>query len=247
MADQPSSTKDHHEETTDSEPTKNLGCVVTRHGVPAAVVMDFEDFSSLVVKAELLSHPNVIQDILQSNAEISQEETTQIDEAFAKLSEDTVSESALAEKTLEAGRTEDQGVRATGESEPQVFITAVRDDGQQHSVQAMTGELAIEKWRDAIHQQVDDAQITQWTEILRGISSSLDETVLKLTEVAAAARGHARGSDKVLSEGDILPIPASASPIDDQWAVFVAPQDLIVSEAKKDAPETVKVAVTRYL
>ena len=116
MADHASSLKASHEEAIDSEQARNLGCVVTHHGVPTAVVMDFEDFYSLVAKAELMSHPDVIQDILQSNAEILRGKTKPIDEAFATLSDDTASESALVEKTLEAGRSEDQGARAKGKA-----------------------------------------------------------------------------------------------------------------------------------
>ena len=233
MADHLGSSIEDREETPDSKQTRNLGCVVTHHGVPAAVVMDFEDFYSLVTKAELLSDPDVVQDILQSNAEILQGRTIPIDEALCILSEDAASESALVEKTLEAGRSEDQGSRAEGESEPHVFIPAVRDDGQQQAAQAIIGEVANEKWPEAIDQQTDGAQIRHWTEILRGISISLDDVVLKLTDVAADAAADAPEPDKVLSERDILSNPASASPVEDQWAVVVSPQDLIVSEAKR--------------
>ena len=109
MAAHPSSSIENREETTDSEQTRNLGCVVTHHGVPNAVVMDFNDSCSLVAKTELLSHPDVIQDILQSNAEILRGETLPIDEAFAALSEDMASETAPVGETLEAGPSEDQG------------------------------------------------------------------------------------------------------------------------------------------
>ena len=108
MAAHPSSSIENREETNDSEQTRNLGCVVTHHGVPIAVVMDFKDPYSLVAKAELLSHPDVIQDILQSKAEILRGETLPIDEAFAALSEDMASETAPVGETLAAGPSEDQ-------------------------------------------------------------------------------------------------------------------------------------------
>ena len=97
----------------------------------------------------------------------------------------------------------------------------------------MPGESAIERWLEALGQPFGGDQIRHWTEILRGISISLDEIILKLTDVAADTGADAREPDEALSEKATLSNPASASPVDNQWTVSVSPQDLIVSEAKR--------------
>ena len=76
MADRPTTPDESYEVSPDSRESTNLSCVVARDGVPTAVVMGYEDFYSLQVKARLLEHPEVIASILRSRDEALRGETS---------------------------------------------------------------------------------------------------------------------------------------------------------------------------
>jgi antitoxin YefM len=64
---------------------KDEPVIITKHGKPAMVALDYDQFESLMETIDLLSDPDLMATLRQSMAQAERGETISLDHAIARL------------------------------------------------------------------------------------------------------------------------------------------------------------------